>query len=151
MVQAGQSEAGLELAADTAEVLFSLTQDIVGYFAKQMKAHGRTITPESMCYFTDAYVAKDRAEAIKEYSPFYLYFVHTLWHHGSLEKASQAKGTGYLSSSSYDYIKPENRVGAGVDREGMMKTTPADIERKIDSGELSWGSRPNAWCTRRRS
>ena len=29
MVQAGQSEAGLELAADTAEVLFSLTQDIV--------------------------------------------------------------------------------------------------------------------------
>jgi len=117
-----------------------LTQDIVGYFAKQLKANGHTISPEQICYFTDAYVAKDRAEAIKEYSPFYLYFVHTLWHHGSLEKASQPKGTGYLSSSSYDYIKPENRVGAGVDREGMMKTTPADIERKIDSGELSWGS-----------
>ena len=117
-----------------------LTQDIVGYFAKQLKANGHTISPEQICYFTDAYVAKDRAEAIKEYSPFYLYFVHTLWHHGSLEKASQAKGTGYLSSSSYDYIKPENRFGAGVDREGMMKTTPADIERKIDSGELSWGS-----------
>jgi len=62
----------------------------------------------------DAYVAKDRAEAIKEYSPFYLYFVHTLWHHGSLEKASQAKGTGYVSSASYDYIKPENRSGAGA-------------------------------------
>ena len=106
-----------------------LTQDIVGFYAKQLAAHGNRITPDHICYFTDAYVAKDRAEAIKEYSPFYLYFVHTLWHHGSLEKASQAKGTGYLSSSSYDYIKPENRVGAGVDREGMMKTTPADIER----------------------
>jgi alkanesulfonate monooxygenase SsuD/methylene tetrahydromethanopterin reductase-like flavin-dependent oxidoreductase (luciferase family) len=117
-----------------------LTQDIVGYFAKELKSNGHTISPEQICFFTDAYVAKDRAEAIKEYSPFYLYFVHTLWHHGSLEKASQAKGTGYLSSSSYDYIKPENRVGAGVDREGMMKTTLADIERKIDSGELSWGS-----------
>ena len=117
-----------------------LTQDIVGYFAKQMGTHGRTLTPEHICYFADAYVAPDRATAIKEYSPFYLYFVHTLWHHGSLEKGSSPAGTGYLSSASYDYIKPENRVGAGVDREGMMKTTLADIERKIDGGELAWGN-----------
>src|SRR3954471_3832400 len=117
-----------------------LTQDVVGYYAKQLAAHGHKITPEHICYFTDAYVAKDRAEAIKEYSPFYLYFVHTLWHHGSLEKASQAKGTGYVSSASYDYIKPENRSGAGVDREAMQKTTMDDIERKIDKGELAWGS-----------
>ena len=41
-----------------------------------------------MCFFTDAYVAKTVRPAIKEYSPFYLYFVHTLWHHGSPEKAS---------------------------------------------------------------
>ena len=117
-----------------------LTQDIVGYFAKQMTANGRTLTPEHICYFADAYVAPDRATAIKEYSPFYLYFVHTLWHHGSLEKGSSPAGTGYLSSASYDYIKPENRVGAGVDREGMMKTTLADIESKIDKGELAWGN-----------
>jgi len=117
-----------------------LTQDVVGYYAKQLASHGNKITPDHICYFTDAYVAKDRAEAIKEYSPFYLYFVHTLWHHGSLEKASQAKGTGYVSSASYDYIKPENRSGAGVDREAMQKTTMADIERKIDAGELAWGS-----------
>jgi alkanesulfonate monooxygenase SsuD/methylene tetrahydromethanopterin reductase-like flavin-dependent oxidoreductase (luciferase family) len=117
-----------------------LTQDIVAYFAKQLHAHGNKITPEHMCFFTDAYVAKDRETAIKEYSPSYLYFVHTLWHHGSLEKASQAKGTGYLSSSSMDHVRPENRVGVGVDREGMQKTTMADIERKISSGELSWGS-----------
>jgi alkanesulfonate monooxygenase SsuD/methylene tetrahydromethanopterin reductase-like flavin-dependent oxidoreductase (luciferase family) len=117
-----------------------LTQDIVGYFAKHLAANGRQITPEHICYFADAYVAADRATAIKEYSPFYLYFVHTLWHHGSLEKGSSPQGTGYLSSASYDYIKPENRVGAGVDREGMMKTTLADIENKIDKGELAWGN-----------
>ena len=117
-----------------------LTQDIVGYFAKQLAANGRQITPEHICYFADAYVAPDRATAIREYSPFYLYFVHTLWHHGSLEEKSSPKGTGYLSSASYDYIKPENRVGAGVDREGMMKTTLADIERKIEGGELAWGN-----------
>ena len=117
-----------------------LTQDIVGYFAKHLAMNGRQITPEQICYFADAYVAPDRATAIKEYSPFYLYFVHTLWHHGSLEEKSSPKGTGYLSSASYDYIKPENRVGAGVDREGMMKTTLADIESKIDKGELAWGN-----------
>ncbi len=117
-----------------------LTQDIIAYFSKQMIANGRTLTPEHICYFADAYVARDRATAIKEYSPFYLYFVHTLWHHGSLEKASSPAGTGYLSSASYDYIKPENRAGAGVDREGMMRTTLADIDRKIDKGELAWGN-----------
>jgi alkanesulfonate monooxygenase SsuD/methylene tetrahydromethanopterin reductase-like flavin-dependent oxidoreductase (luciferase family) len=117
-----------------------LTQDIIGYFSRQMTANGRTLTPEHICYFADAYVAADRAAAIKEYSPFYLYFVHTLWHHGSLEKGSSPAGTGYLSSASYDYIKPENRVGAGVDREGMMRTTLADIEKKIDHGELAWGN-----------
>ena len=93
-----------------------------------------------MCFFTDAYVAKDRATAIKEYSPFYLYFVHTLWHHGSLEKASRRRAPAICRRRRYDYIKPENRVGAGVDREGMQKTTMADIERKIDNGELAWGS-----------
>jgi alkanesulfonate monooxygenase SsuD/methylene tetrahydromethanopterin reductase-like flavin-dependent oxidoreductase (luciferase family) len=117
-----------------------LTQDIIGYFAKQLAANGRRITPEHICFFTDAYVAADRAAAIEEYSPYFLYFVHTLWHHGSLEKKSQAKGTGYLSSSSYDYIRPENRSGAGVDRDAMQRTTLADLERKIDAGELAWGS-----------
>lgn len=117
-----------------------LTQDIVGYYGKMLAANGHTLTPEHICFFTDAYVAADRATAIKEYSPFYLYFVHALWHHGSLEQKSAPAGTGYLSSSSYDYIRPENRVGAGVDREGMRRTTPEDIERKIDSGELAWGS-----------
>ena len=92
-----------------------------------------------MCFFTDAYVADGQATAIKEYSPFYLYFVHTLWHHGSLEKASQAKGTGYVSSSSYDYIKPENRSGAGVDREAMQKTTLADIEQQDRQGRAGLG------------
>ena len=82
---------------------------------------------------------RTRPTAIKEYSPFYLYFVHTLWHHGSLEKASQAKGTGYVSSSSYDYIKPENRSGAGVDREAMQKTTMADIEQQDRQGRAGLG------------
>ena len=111
-----------------------LTQDIVGYFAKQLAANGNTITPDHICFFTDACVAEGPRHGDQGIRPYYLYFVHTLWHHGSPEKASQAKGTGYVSSSSFDYIKPENRSGAGVDREEMQKTTMADVERKIDDG-----------------
>jgi len=117
-----------------------LTQDIVGYFAKQLAANGRQITPEHICYFTESWVSSDRATAIQEYSPYYLYFVQTLWHHGSLEKQSKPQGTGYTSSASYDYIRPENRAGAGVDREGMRRMTLPDVERKVDAGELAWGS-----------
>ena len=117
-----------------------LTQDIVGYYAKQLAAHGNKITPEHMCFFTDAYVAKDAPTAIKEYSPFYLYFVHTLWHHGSLEKASRRRAPAMSRRRPTTTSSRRTASGAGVDREAMQKTTMADIERKIDKGELAWGS-----------
>ena len=46
-----------------------LTQDIVGYYAKQLAAHGNKITPEHMCFFTDAYVAKDRGDGDQGIQP----------------------------------------------------------------------------------
>ena len=117
-----------------------LTQDIVGYYAKQLAAHGNRITPEHMCFFTDAYVAKDRADGDQGIQPVLsLLRAHAL--------APRLAGEGVVAEGHrlpvvvvVDYIKPENRVGAGVDREGMQKTTMADIERKIDTGELAWGS-----------
>ena len=35
-----------------------LTEDIVGYYAKQLAENGNAITPEHLCFFTDAYVAE---------------------------------------------------------------------------------------------
>ena len=69
-----------------------LTQDIVGYFAKQLAANGHTHHAGAHLLLHRRLCGDDQATAIKEYSPFYLYFVHTLWHHGSLEKEVVAEG-----------------------------------------------------------
>jgi len=118
-----------------------LTEDIVGYYAKQLAKNGHAITPEHLCFFTDAFVADDKASALKEYGPYYFYFVHTLWHHGSTkEKEAAIKTSGYVSSSSFDYVREENRAAAGLDREKMKAMTLADVEKRIDDNLLAWGS-----------
>jgi alkanesulfonate monooxygenase SsuD/methylene tetrahydromethanopterin reductase-like flavin-dependent oxidoreductase (luciferase family) len=117
-----------------------LTEDIVGYFAKQLAKNGHTITPEHLCFFTDAFVADDKAAALKEYSPFYFYFVHTLWHHGSTkEKEAAVKTSGYVSNTSFDYVREENRAAAGLDREKMKAMTVAEVEKRIDDKLLAFG------------
>jgi alkanesulfonate monooxygenase SsuD/methylene tetrahydromethanopterin reductase-like flavin-dependent oxidoreductase (luciferase family) len=118
-----------------------LTEDIVGYFAKQLAKNGHQITPEHLCFFTDAWVADDTAAALKEYGPYYFYFVHTLWHHGSTkEKEAAVKTSGYISQSSFDYVRPENRSAAGLDREKMKAMTVADVEKRIEDGLLAFGN-----------
>jgi alkanesulfonate monooxygenase SsuD/methylene tetrahydromethanopterin reductase-like flavin-dependent oxidoreductase (luciferase family) len=117
-----------------------LAEDIVGYYAKPLAAHGHTITPDHLCFFTDAFVADDKASALKEYGPYYFYFIHTLWHHGSSkEKEAAIKTSGYVSTSSFDYARPDNRAAAGLDREKIKATTPADVEKRIDDGLLAFG------------
>ena len=118
-----------------------LTEDIVGYFSKQLAKNGHAITPEQLCFFPDAYVADDKASALKEYGPYYFYFVHTLWHHGSTkEKEAAIKTSGYISQSSFDYVREENRSAAGLDREKMKAMTVADVEKRIDDGLLAFGN-----------
>ena len=58
-------------------------EDVTGYFGERLSHYGHTLTPEHIVLFTDTYVASNKAEAIKEYSPYFLYFQQTLWHHGS--------------------------------------------------------------------
>jgi alkanesulfonate monooxygenase SsuD/methylene tetrahydromethanopterin reductase-like flavin-dependent oxidoreductase (luciferase family) len=118
-----------------------LTEDIVGYFAKNLARNGHAITPEHLCFFTDAWVAHDKAAALQEYAPYYFYFVHTLWHHGSTkEKEAAVKTSGYVGSSSFDYVRPENRAAAGLDREKMKAMTLGDVDKRIDDNLLAWGS-----------
>jgi alkanesulfonate monooxygenase SsuD/methylene tetrahydromethanopterin reductase-like flavin-dependent oxidoreductase (luciferase family) len=118
-----------------------LTEDIVGYYAKHLAKHGHAVTPDHLCFFTDAWVAADKAAALKEYGPYYFYFVHTLWHHGSTkEKEEAVKASGYRGQSSFDYVRPENRGAAGLDREKMKQMTIADVEKRIDENLLAWGN-----------
>jgi alkanesulfonate monooxygenase SsuD/methylene tetrahydromethanopterin reductase-like flavin-dependent oxidoreductase (luciferase family) len=117
-----------------------MTEDVVGYFAKSLAQHGHRITPEHLCFFTDVWVADNKAAALDEYGKYYFYFVHMLWHHGSAQDKENRNSTGYLSSSSYDYMRPENRSSAGVDREKMRSMTREDVERRIDNNEMAWGT-----------
>jgi len=119
-----------------------LTFDIVNYFAKQLAIHGRTITPEHLVLFTDAWVAENKATAIAEYSPYYLYFNQTLWHHGSVAQdgSDQSRPEGYISDSTHDYVRPENRAAAVIDRSKIRNITFADVQARVDRGRLPWGS-----------
>ena len=60
-----------------------------------MRKNGHAITPDHLCFFTDAFVGDSKEAALTEYSPYYFYFVHTLWHHGSTkEKEAAVKSLG---------------------------------------------------------
>jgi alkanesulfonate monooxygenase SsuD/methylene tetrahydromethanopterin reductase-like flavin-dependent oxidoreductase (luciferase family) len=115
-------------------------EDIVGYFAKAKARHGHRLTPDHLCLFTDVWVADDKAAALREYGDYFLYFNQTLWHHGSLGEKNVARESGYVASSSYDYVRPENRADVGLDREKIRLMTRADLEERVRSNRLAWGS-----------
>jgi alkanesulfonate monooxygenase SsuD/methylene tetrahydromethanopterin reductase-like flavin-dependent oxidoreductase (luciferase family) len=118
-----------------------LTEDMVGYYAKHLAKHGRRISPDQICFFTDAFVADDKAAALREYAPYFLYFQQVLWHHGSLEPGGKIPPGGRSPDSpSFDYVRPENKQAAALDREKIRNTTLADVERRMDAGEIAFGS-----------
>jgi alkanesulfonate monooxygenase SsuD/methylene tetrahydromethanopterin reductase-like flavin-dependent oxidoreductase (luciferase family) len=117
-----------------------VTQDIVAYFDRQLAANGHTLTSDQMTLFTDAYVAEDSETALKEYGPYYLYFVQTLWHHGSDQSNETLGKAGYVNTSSFDYIRPENQPFAQLDRAKIRQTTLPDVERRVKEGQLAFGS-----------
>jgi hypothetical protein len=124
-----------------------LVEDIVGHFAKSLARHGHRMTPEHLCLFTDAWVADDKAAALRDYGPCYLYFNQALWHHGSLPPKSvldappaAAPAAAKPPSTSYDYIRPENRAAVEMDRAAIRNTTMADIEARVMRGDCAWGS-----------
>ena len=48
--------------------------------------------------------------------------------------------SGYVKSSSYDYVRPENASEAVIDREKVRALNRPDVEAKVASGELAFGS-----------
>ena len=117
-----------------------VTADIVNHYASRLAAHGHTVTPDQICMFTDAYVAADAKAALDEYLPYYLYFVQTLWHHGSDQPNAALGKAGYVASSSYDYIREENRPFAEMDRSKIRLTNAEDVAKRVDAGALAFGS-----------
>ena len=119
-----------------------LTEDIVGYFAKSLADYGHTITPDHLALFSDAWVADSKATAIAEYSPYYLYFNQMLWHHGSVTSTGDdsSRPAGYISEATHAYVREENRAAAVLDRSKIRNITLEDVERRVESGRLPWGT-----------
>ena len=117
-----------------------VTQDIVGYFARQLSRNGHALTSDQLCMFTDAYVADNVDAVLKEYGPYYLYFVQTLWHHGSDQSNETLGRSGYVNPASFDYIRPENRPFAQLDRGKIRQMNLPDVEKRIKDGHLAFGS-----------
>jgi len=114
-----------------------LREDIIRYYARCLAAHGHRLTPEHLIIQASAFVADSRAEAVKEAGPYTLYFNRTLFSHGNVSEASRQREAGYLSSGSFDYVRPDNLPAVSGDRERFRGMTMADIER--DAQMLAWG------------
>jgi alkanesulfonate monooxygenase SsuD/methylene tetrahydromethanopterin reductase-like flavin-dependent oxidoreductase (luciferase family) len=119
-----------------------VVEDVVSFYAKSLAQHGHEITPDHICFFTDAYVAPSVAQAREEYSPYFLYFNQTLWHHGSLPSANPtAPSPGPdQAGSTFDYVRPENRPFAAMDRAKIRAMNQSDVDANLDSGAFAWGA-----------
>ena len=116
--------------------------DMIVHFARSLAQHGHRISPQQLCILADTWVADDAAQAIEQYAPYFLYFNQVLWHHGSSSPGQRANpaAAGYVAATSHDYVRPENRAKVALDREKIRQTNLADVEAKVRSGELAFGS-----------
>ena len=115
-----------------------LREDMIRYYAQCLAQHGHRLTPDHLIIQTNAYVADSKAQAVKEAGPYLLYFNRTLFSHGNITEASLQKEAGYLSSSSFDYVRPENLPAVSGARERYRDMTMDDVAR--DAEHLPWGA-----------
>jgi alkanesulfonate monooxygenase SsuD/methylene tetrahydromethanopterin reductase-like flavin-dependent oxidoreductase (luciferase family) len=115
-----------------------LREDIIRYYAKCLTQHGHRLTPEHLIIQASAYVADSKAQAVREAGPYTLYFNQTLFSHGNVSDASIQRDAGYLTSGSFDYVRPENMHAVSGDRERFRGMTMADVER--DAEQMAWGT-----------
>jgi alkanesulfonate monooxygenase SsuD/methylene tetrahydromethanopterin reductase-like flavin-dependent oxidoreductase (luciferase family) len=119
-----------------------VVNDMIAYFGRKLGEHGHRINPDQICMMTEAWVADSGAKAVDEYGPYFLYFNNVLWHHGGNPPGQRANpvATGYVASSSYDYVRPEHAAEAVIDREKFRALDRPDVEAKVASGELAFGN-----------
>ena len=118
--------------------LRGLREDIIRYYARCLAEHGHRLTPDHLIIQASAYVADSKAQAVREAGPYLLYFNQTLFSHGNITEANLQRDAGYLSSASYDYLRPENLPAVSGARERYRDMTMADVEREAE--HLPWGT-----------
>jgi alkanesulfonate monooxygenase SsuD/methylene tetrahydromethanopterin reductase-like flavin-dependent oxidoreductase (luciferase family) len=114
-----------------------LREDIIRYYARCLAQHGHRLTPDHLIIQASAYLADSKAQAVREAGPYTLYFNQTLFSHGNISEASRQRDAGYLSASSYDYVRPENQWAVAGDRERFRDMTMESLAR--DAEQMPWG------------
>jgi len=113
-------------------------EDMIRYYAKRLREHGHTITPNHLSLLEVVYVADSKAQAVRENAPYHLYFNRALFSHGNYNENAVQRGTGYLTSAAMDFVRPENQRAAARSREDFRNMTYADVER--DAEAMPWGT-----------
>jgi alkanesulfonate monooxygenase SsuD/methylene tetrahydromethanopterin reductase-like flavin-dependent oxidoreductase (luciferase family) len=115
-----------------------LQDDIIRYYAARLAAHGRRITPDHLSIGVVAYIADSKAQAVREYGPYHLYFNRTLFSHGNFTETALQRDAGYVSQSSTDYVRAENLRAAANERADYRNLTMDDIARQAE--HQPWGT-----------
>ena len=113
-------------------------EDIIRYYANCLARHGHRLTPEHLIIQANAYVADSKAQAVKEAGPYTLYFNQTLFSHGNISETRLQEKAGYVGSSSFDYLRPENRDALSGERSRFRDMTMDDVTR--DAEQMPWGT-----------
>jgi alkanesulfonate monooxygenase SsuD/methylene tetrahydromethanopterin reductase-like flavin-dependent oxidoreductase (luciferase family) len=113
-------------------------EDIIRYYGRCLEQNGYRLTPDHLVTQQNVYVADSKAQALREAGPYTLYFNHTLFSHGNFTASRLQKEVGYLSSSSFDYVRPENLEGVAWEREQFRSLTMEKLERQAET--MPWGT-----------
>ncbi|HWO74082.1 MAG TPA: LLM class flavin-dependent oxidoreductase [Dehalococcoidia bacterium] len=114
-----------------------LREDIIRHYARCLTRAGYSITPDHLIIQANVYVADSKEQAVREAGPHTLYFNRTLFSHGNITEADLQRDTGYLSSSSFDYVRPENLPAVARAREDYRDMTLEQVRRMAENGP--WG------------
>jgi alkanesulfonate monooxygenase SsuD/methylene tetrahydromethanopterin reductase-like flavin-dependent oxidoreductase (luciferase family) len=114
-----------------------LREDIIRYYARCLTQAGHSITPDHLIIQANAYIADSKEQAVAEAGPHALYFSRTLFSHGNDTEADRQRATGYLSSGSFDYVRPENMGAVARAREDYRGMTIDQV--KMMAERQPWG------------
>jgi alkanesulfonate monooxygenase SsuD/methylene tetrahydromethanopterin reductase-like flavin-dependent oxidoreductase (luciferase family) len=109
-----------------------LRDDIIRHYAKCLSEAGHRITPDHLSLGITAYVADSKAQALREYGPHILYFNRTLFSHGNFTETEALRQSGYSTSASTDYVRPENLRAAANLRSEFRNLTMAQLEEQAE-------------------
>ena len=116
-----------------------LREDIIRYYATCLAQAGHRLTPDHLIIQANVYLADSKAQAVKEAGPYTLYFNQTLFSHGNISERSKQAEAGYVGSSSFDYIRPENRWAVEGSRSRFRVMTMESVAK--DAEQMPWGRR----------